>query len=185
LPWDVLGALPHPAIPSPAKLVSGGRFPCNSQQQGAAIEQQGSVPDFALANLYCLQNDDCPDLLSGSARSRRQPFAPGSATSTRRRPPNLCIAEPMHAIAESRDMRVLPLRSPGPQEGHGSDPWRAQPDSGRWMAGPAVVQTCIDGRKQPQGGPVEVRPTAGHHRDKAVMDEGRGGHRYGRAFGLG
>ena len=40
------------------------------------------------------------------------------------------------------------------------------------MAGAAVVQACIDGRKQPQGGPVEVRPTAGHHRDKAVMDEG-------------
>ena len=41
------------------------------------------------------------------------------------------------------------------------------------MAGAAVVQACIDGRKQPQGGPVKVRPTAGHNRDKAVMDEGR------------
>ena len=75
--------------------------------------------------------------------------------------------------------------APEPARGEGVDRDRAQPNSGRWMAGPAVVQTCIDGRKQPQGGPVEVRPTAGHHRDKAVMDEGRGGHRYGRAFGLG
>jgi hypothetical protein len=54
--------------------------------------------------------------------------------------------------------------------------------AGRTMTGFVRI---IDGRKQPQGGPVEVRPTAGHHRDKAVMDEGRGGHRYGRAFGLG
>ena len=58
-------------------------------------------------------------------------------------------------------------------------------NSGRWVAGAAVVKACIDGRKQPQGGPVEVRPTAGHHGHEAVMDEGRGGHRHGRAFGLG
>ena len=50
------------------------------------------------------------------------------------------------------------------------------------MDGAAVVKASIDGRKQPQGGLVEVRPTAGHHRDEAVMDEGRGGHRRRRAL---
>ena len=49
----------------------------------------------------------------------------------------------------------------------------------------AVVQARIDGREQPQGRPVEARPAAGHHCDEAVVDEGRGGHRHGRAFGLG
>ena len=59
------------------------------------------------------------------------------------------------------DHGLPPLRPFGPQRSRdlGNDPCRPQPNSGRWVAGAAVVQACIDGRKQPQGGPVKVRPT--------------------------